>query len=144
METDGARKHCGDKREVEVTVTPPAPPTNILPRLHSDLRALARRQISRAHFEWLWPDTQAQRWQEQRRHTLPQTSAYLDLTCLLAYYGVDYVANVERLREPYARFRQNPQVLRTQETWECLHALPILLGLVYGKQRDAKLLHLLL
>ncbi len=112
--------------------------------LHDDLQALAQRQLGCAEFAKRWPVTQITQWERWQPHLQEDTIAYFDLSCLLAYYAVDYEVNVRRLLQARHPLCHSAVSLTTREVHERSGCLPGYLSVVYRRQRDLALLHALL
>jgi hypothetical protein len=90
---------------------------SLLPRLSpvdQAARATLRRavtrlesnEISQEQFEQLQPQSRIATWLRLQRRIPPPRTGSADLAFVLAYYGVDYPRNLQRLLLPYHRWRR--------------------------------------
>jgi hypothetical protein len=113
-------------------------------------RAVARLEqgsISRQQFERLVPPRNVPAWQRlQRRIHYPQTGA-LDLAFVLAYYGVDYRQNLQRLMLPASRIgssQEGKSETAAEHGFNARDTLPDDLMILYRKHHDTASLGALL
>jgi hypothetical protein len=97
-------------------------------------------QISREQFEELVPRADIPRWQRLQRQIPVPRPGSADLAFVLAYYGVEYAQNLDRLQQPYRRWRRLCTRLRCRVSAHdqgVIETLPGDLEILYGKHRDA-------
>lgn len=112
--------------------------------LRTDLDKLASRQMCHRHFEQKWSDSHAGQWLEWQQETPVDAISSIDLSCLLAYFGLGYEANIARLLQRCHYLRHASEAPVTPESVESLRRLPAYLSLIYSKRKDMRLLAVLL
>jgi hypothetical protein len=94
-----------------------------------------------ARFEQLAPRSRVPTWRRLQRRLPSSRPGSADLAFVLAYYGIDYQQNLQRLLLPYRRWRKGSSSEREQNM---LEALPTDLLILYLKHHDVRSLGALL
>jgi hypothetical protein len=109
-------------------------------RLRQAVVLLENDQISREQFEGLVPRNNVARWQRLQRQIPVPRAGSADLAFVLAYYGVEYPLNLERLLQPYREWRylssRHREGVRV-EPGTAVQTLPRDLEILFGKHQDA-------
>jgi hypothetical protein len=117
-------------------------------RLRHALQRAVNPKIRWREFELSLLDVDLGVWQHLQEVTAPDTLAYTDLCCLLAYYGIDYIDNLYRLFQSFRLVSWQPERypwLFLPKLYSVdLKYLPGYLALLYRKHRDPGLLGTLL
>ncbi len=78
-----------------------------LHRLDATLNPLSDKKAWFAKVERQLPPSQIPLWQRLQKQVSVNSKAYAELSFILAYYGVDYEANLRRIMRPYRFWQQN-------------------------------------
>lgn len=96
-------------------------------------------KIRQSRFEQLLPRSHIPTWQRIQRQIPSTRSGSADLAFVLAYYGVEYRHNLDRLLLPYRRWRQalaSPAASGGSHDAAVVESLPDDLRLLYLKHHD--------
>jgi hypothetical protein len=98
------------------------------------------------------PASNLDRWRRLQQQLAPSKRSYAEVTLMLAYYGADYQANLERLKRPYGDWRESLAAARAaphgyeragNAAVNTVH-VPDDMGLLFAKRHDSATLRFLL
>jgi hypothetical protein len=119
-------------------------------RLDRAITQLAYREVNPNRFERQWPPSNIAKWRRLQKELPTNSKYYANVTFILAYYGVDYERNLERLLKPYRdwrnQYRKPPSRsdgnVATSEAYDensvDVEDIPPKLALLYQKHHDAR------
>lgn len=106
--------------------------------LRRAVAGLEKGEISQEQFERRLPPAQIPTWRRLQQRTPTPQPGSADLAFVLAYYGVDYAHNLQRLLLPYRRWKRVQANLGTPSAHEAavVQNLPEDLMILFSKHHD--------